>query len=425
MNILEKIKKRLGITSPEKLAEGIATSFNEKKQSGEENPIDRTVEEIMNIIKQNQDPDVTRKLLTKILEKDEIPNRVAVKTFTKISESEEIPDKIITQVVDNTQVPDEVINTIIEEGRVNPNERLKLIQNVENREIKENRVKYELKVLYNDCKDKRDGEVADRINEIKDILQEDEISKEIQDLIHQVVAKKMAENCHSEYKGTKVYELSKAISTEEMIECDLPSIVLDEYRRIESEEGARKDTGFFSESNLETNLRRQILNQMAGEVVRLYRETSILSIPQSENMRKITPDEEKMFIKTIINLSEELSEEEIIDIKAQIRGKVTNTKAKESIIINKIKKMADKNKNIDLLIKLFEEEETLRTLAILEETDLITELNSVPEEKRRKTVESIGEVLEKRKVATQTVNFGENNKQRIDLYIDSEYKEGR
>lgn len=425
MNILERIKKRLGIISPEKLAEGIATSFNEKKQSGEENPIDRTVEEIMNIIKQNQDPDITRKLLTKILEKEEIPNRVAEKTFTKISESEEIPDKIITQVVDNTQVPDEVINTIIEEGKVDPKERLKLIQNVENREIKENRVKYELRMLYNNCKDKRDGEVADRIQEIKDILQEDEISKEIQDLIHQVVAKKMAENCYSEYKGTKIYELSKAISTEEMIECDLPSIVLDEYRRIECEEGAGRDTGFFSETNLETNLRKQILNQMAGEVVRLYKETSVLAIPQSENMRKITPDEEQMFIKTIRNLSEELSEEEIMDIKSQIRGNVTNIKAKESMVINKIKKMEDKKKNIDLLIKLFEDEETLRTLAILEETDLISRLNSISEEKRRKTLESIGEVLGKRKVATQIVNFGENSKQEIDLYIDSEYEEER
>lgn len=423
MNILERIKKRLGITSPEKLAEGIVTSFNQKKQSGEENPIDRTVEEIMNIIKQNQDPDITRKLLTKILEKEEIPNRVAVKTFTKISESDEIPDKIITQVVDNTQVPDEVINTIIEEGKVNPNERLKLIQNVENREIKENRVKYELRILYNDCKNKRDGEVADRINEIKNILQEDEISKEIQDLIHRVVAKKMAENCHSKYKGTKIYDLSKAISTEEMIECNLPSIVLDEYRIIESKEGAKKDTGFFSETNLETNLRKQILNQMAGEIVRLYKETSILSIPQSENMRRITPDEEQMFINTIINLSEELSEEEIMDIKAQIRGNVTNIKAKESIVINKIKKMEDKNKNIDLLIKLFEDEETLRTLAILEETDLISELNSVAEQKRRKTVQSIGEVLEKRKVATQIIKFGDNNEQKMDLYVDNEYEE--
>ena len=112
-----------------------------------------------------------------------------------------------------------------------------------------------------------------------------------------------------------------------------------------------------------------------------------------------------------------------MDIKAQIRGNVTNIKAKESIVINKIKKMEDKNKNIDLLIKLFEDEETLRTLAILEETDLISELNSVAEQKRRKTVQSIGEVLEKRKVATQIIKFGDNNEQKMDLYVDNEYEE--
>lgn len=421
MNILERIKKRLGIISPEKLAEGIETSFNKRKENGEEHPIDDTVEEIMNIIKENPDLDVVRGLLINVLERQNIPNRVFEKASMKISEIDEIPDKVITQVVEQTkvEVPSELINTIIEEGKIDSKERLKLIQNVEDKEIKENRVKYELKILYNDCKDKRDGEVAERINEIKAILENNEISKEIQNLIYQVVAKKMAENCHSEFKGTKIYDLSKVMSTEEMIENNLPKRVLIEYKKIQEKDGEKERLGLFSEENLETNLRKQILNQMAREIVNVYKETNILAIPQSNNMKLLTTDEEEMFIRTIRNFSEKLSDEEISDIKAQIKGKVSNTQVKENMFISKIKKIPDerKSKYIDMLSAITENGETLETLKLMMDSGLMEKLNSMPEEKRKRRIETIGAVLEKReqKIATQTIKMPGNPQ--VDIYI--------
>lgn len=423
MNLLERIKKILGIKSPKELAEGVAISFNKRKENGEEHPIDKTVEEIMDIIKENPDLNVVRELLRNVLEKQEIPNRIFEKASTKISEIDEIPDKVITDVLKeaNTEVPDEVINTIIEEGQIGPKERLKLIQNVEDKEIKESRVKYELEVLYDDCKNRRDEEVADRINEIKSILEDDKINKEIQNLIHKVVAKKMAENCYSKFKGTKIYDLSKAISTEEMMECNLPKIVLSEYKKLKNEDKSKEENGFFSEENLETNLRKQILNQMAREIISVYKETRILAIPQSNSMKNLTQDEEEMFIRTIFNFSEELTDKQIEDIKAQIKGNVSNTQVKENILIGKIKKISDKNRNIDLLIKILENEETLETIAILDEINLIEKLNSIPKEKRRKTIEVIGGTLEKREITTQTLKMP--NSPKIKIYEDLEDKE--
>ena len=53
MDILNKIKKMLGIKTAEQFAEKIEISFNERKENGEKNPIDNTVEEIMEIIEKH------------------------------------------------------------------------------------------------------------------------------------------------------------------------------------------------------------------------------------------------------------------------------------------------------------------------------------------------------------------------------------
>lgn len=425
MSIIEKVRNLSKKRSPEKLAEDVAISFNEKKENGEEHPIDSTVEEIIDIIKKNQNLDITRELLRNVLERQEIPDRVFVKTSTKISEIPEIPDNVITQVVQETdaEVPDKVIDTIIEEGKINPKERLKLIQNVEDKQIKEKRVKYELERLYNDCESKKDGEIAERINEIKAILQEDEISTEIQELIRQVVARKMAENCHSKFGGTKIYELSKAMPVDEMMDKDLPNLVLKEYKKIVGEEGQVDGEGYFSKTNLEMNVRRQILNQMAGDIVRTYQETNMLAVPQSNSMKKLTSDEEEIFIKTIKNICSELSNEQIQDLRLQIRGNLSGTRVKENILISKIKGLTNKNETIDLFINLLDNDQTIKTLKMLEETNLLKRLNAIPEEKRKESIGTVEGVLGKRELAKQIIKLPGSPE--VKIYGDSDEFERR
>ena len=56
--------------------------------------------------------------------------------------------------------------------------------------ILEKQVSNELEILYRNCKDKRDEEVAGRVTELKEILDSKNISDDLQDLIQTVVAKK-------------------------------------------------------------------------------------------------------------------------------------------------------------------------------------------------------------------------------------------
>ncbi|MBQ2938562.1 MAG: hypothetical protein IJE05_06820 [Clostridia bacterium] len=409
MSIVEKLKVVIGLNNPEKFVDEIAQSYIEKKENGEENPIDSTVEEIMQEIMENPNPDRIRAIIKKSLEKKEIPNRIVEKTAARISKKSEIPDKVITQAVERseTEVPDEVINGMLEEGEFEVTERLNLIKNVENEKMIKEFVKNELKILYKNCKEKTDNEVVNRVGDLEKILgiknKDDEIKRSIQ----QIVANKMAHNYYNDkLKATRIYTLSQIMPVDEMIEVDLPNKVSQEYKKIEETEGEKGDR------INKTKLRKQILDEMARIVAYKYKETEVFVIQQSDNMKKISKDEKDAFIKSIQNYSgKELTEGEIRDIEGQIKG--NNLQAKENLLINEIKKIPEKNKkeNIDFLIKLLSDSETLKTISMLEKTDVIAELNSIPEEKRKTMIESIERAItgRKEKIAIKTGTIKDNS----------------
>lgn len=424
MNIKEILRKILNRrTSPQKLAEEVIISFEERKQKGEKDPIDNTVEEAKRII--NENPDIAREIAKEILkefiENEKIPESLFAKTAKEIALTPEIPDTVISQAVQQTekQVSGEVIEKIIEEGKVDPEARLKLIQNVDDLEIVKRRVKNELKVLYSNCKGKQDREIVDRLQKIESVLEAKDITSEIQDLVYQVISKKMAENYYDDkLRATKIYEFSTIISFEEMIESGLPEMVEKEYQMLEEKGGEKRDR--FSK----TKLTQLILDKMANDIAKKYGEIGIIVIPQSENMKKLSLEEEKSFIKAIQNFSREnLSKEDIKDVHEQIRGNIASNQVKEEILIGKIKKIpySEKSEYIGLLTEIIEDSETLETLKIMQNSGLLEKLKNMPEEERKTGVEAIEEVLEKREkihVATQTLKMPGNPQ--VDIFVGND-----
>ena len=415
MKIIEKIDKFLNKNNPERIANEIAQSYQEKKENGEEHPMDDTVEEIMQIFQNNPDLEKVREILKNILEKKDIPNRIIEKTATKISQDEKIPDSVITEVVakSDVDVADETINNIINEGEINLKERLKLLKNVENKNILEKQVSNELEILYRNCKDKRDAEVAERVTELKEILDSKNISDDLQDLIQTVVAKKMAENIYSDTsKGTNIYTLSKIMPVEDMVERDLVSTVEREYNKIEDSNQPKE--GRFKKQELKI----QILIELAKKIAKKYEESGIFVIPQSDNMKKINEEEEKNFIRAIQTYSrKDLSRQEVVDIDEQVRGKSDNIQLKEDAIVGLLKKIPEQNKkrSMNSLINILKNRKSLETLSMLEENGLIQKLNELPEEKRNKTIETIKNTMSKRKynVAEKIPKI---KKQKIETY---------
>ena len=100
------------------------------------------------------------------------------------------------------------------------------------------------------------------------------------------------------------------------------------------------------------------------------------------------------------HLGRKLDKSEIYDIGVQIKGSQNDIQIKEKAIINAVENMTkyNKNKNIDFLIKLMNDEKSLDTIKmIFEEKNIISKLNSMSNDNRKKAIETIGEVLNNQK----------------------------
>lgn len=403
MKITEKIKKFMNRNNPELIAGNVADAYLERKENGEKNPMDHTTEEIMQILKKN--PYIEQAILAKILENDNIPDRIFEKVATRISKDEEIPDSVIPEAVNraDTSISIESINNIIENGEVNARDRIELIKQVEDTKSKKEGVKSELKRLYKDCEQKRDAEVTGRIGEITKILSKEDIDQDIQEWIQTVIARKMAENYYSDTKkGTKIFTFTIIEPLEDMIEKDIATNVENEYRKIEEERQIKK--GRFNKEEFETQLYRKLGKQIGIR----YEDTGVFIIPQSNNMKKMNKEQKTSFIKAIQNYAKKpLTKDEIIDIDEQIRGVSENSQIKESTIIKKIKELPKDGKNdkIDMLTEILQNPKMYETIKQLQESGLLNELEKLPKEKRGKTIEAVNSTINKRekyKVAKNT-----------------------
>ena len=403
MKITEKIKKFMNRNNPELIAGNVADAYLERKENGEKNPMDHTTEEIMQILKKN--PDIEQAILTKILENDNIPDRIFEKVATRISKDEEIPDSVIPEAVNraDTSISMESINNIIENGEVNARDRIELIKQVEDTKSKKEGVKSELKRLYKDCEQKRDAEVTGRIGEITKILSKEDIDQDIQGWIQTVIARKMAENFYSEIKqGTKIFTFTTIEPLEDMIEKDIATDVENEHRKIEEERQPKK--GRFKEEEFETQLYKELGKQIGIK----YEDTGVFIIPQSKNIKKMDEEQKTKFIKSIQTYARRtLTKEEIIDIDEQIRGVSENSQIKESTIIKKIRELPKDGKNdkIDMLTEILQNPKMYETIKQLQESGLLNELEKLPKEKRGKTIEAVNSTINKRekyKVAKNT-----------------------
>lgn len=318
-----------------------------------------------------------------------------------INDSAVMLEEIAKAVSDsNKKVPDKVINNVIEEGEVNFSERVKLMKTVEDIDILTRRVLDEFSVIYRNCKDKKEIQVVDMVNEVVDVIKEkvgeDRFKEEIQPEIQKIVAKKIAENYYNDYtRGTNIYTLSQLMSLEDMIEYDLTDKVGSEYKKIEEKRGEKQNR--FNKKGL----RKKILSELGRKIAYKYNETGTLVIPQSVNMKNIERDEREEFIKTIKkHVKKPLTKEEVGDAHRQSKSTSNNTLVKENTLIHAIKKFPEGKKfeYIELLTGIVENGENLKTIMMIQKAGLIEKLNAMPEESKMKMINTINKVIEKRQI---------------------------
>ena len=295
MGIIDRINKRLNKKNPEKIAKEIAKTYVEIKEKGEENPIDTAVEKVMNIMKEELSEEDRRKTLKELFESNLLPKRVVAKTAIKISESEELPDEIITSAISSSEnVHPEIIGTIIEEGSMDADKRIELMQHVEDEEIIEKHVESELELLYDRSRDKTDREIIDTIENLINVLG-DNSRKKFNTLIEKVISKKMAENYYSDtIKSTRIYGFSEIIPVKDMIDNNLPAKVKKEFEILEGKEGHK--IGRFSE----LKLRMLMFNELSKQ-----EDTMRKMLSDNENKKTLAMLENLGVLKRLNSLPEE------------------------------------------------------------------------------------------------------------------------
>ena len=357
-----KFFKRNKQENAQEIVKKVAKTYKNKKEKGEKNPIETTAGNLVKIIKEKNDLTEIKKVLKASVDEKELPNDVVTETMAKISKIESIPDAVITDVVKakKDDLPDSSIKTIIEKGDVDENERIQLIGTVVDKKINKKLVKNELRNLYSKTDEITDVEVVTSLEKIKNLEmgQEDD---EIKELGEKVVAKKIAENYYSEIKrGTMLYSFSQFIPIKEMLEIDLPELVEKEYNKLEEENGKKKNR--FSKRDLKD----KILDDLAKEVALNFDNTGIVSIPRSESITNLSQKEKQRVLEQIKVYSKHgVTVQDAKSIKAQLIGEDY-------------------------------EEGKLSTLIMLEDSKLMDQLCFLPEDKRKKVIEILGDTLEKK-----------------------------
>lgn len=333
-----------------------------------------------------KNPENATEILKGILEKEEIPNKVFEKTATTISKLDEIPDKIIPKAVADSEVdvPDQIIENIIENGDVNRKEKIELINNLENEELKQKQVEEELKQIYENCSDTNESELVHKLEMTKIVQKNSSIRK----LEQAIIAKKMAIN-YKRFGGTKISTLARYLSEEEMIEINFPEMVYEEYKKISEKYEKNKVD--------KSNLKVQILEEIAKKVANNYQEIGDFVIPQSRNMTQLTKKEEDKFIKAIETyVRKKLRGTDITSIRDQIRGRDANMQLKQ--YMEKMRRLP--KSQLEIFInnteELVENNEELTVYKELKDCGIIGNLQKLTDDKRKDYIKVLNDAVQKR-----------------------------
>lgn len=391
-NIRNNRKKK---NSEEVLVTQLTNTYLKKKKLGLKDPIDTTVDRIMEIIRQSENPNLAaERILKAAIEQEQMPDRIPEKLSIIISQSKKLSDDIVGNVIDSadTYVSDEFINRVLEDGDLGLKNRLRLIGNVNDEAIIEERVNQEFAILYKMTDQMKDNEIVYRIEAIKDIVRESNSNMDIIPQTEKIIAKKIADNFYDDSKRTTLlFVYSTIISFEKMLEDDIPSLVEEEFKKLEIN-GEKPDR------YRRTDLLKQILSEIGKNVGTKYREskesTKRFIIPRSKTMQNLAPAEAEEFIRSIQVYSRKtLTKKDLKSITEQMKGIIRNDTTRAMLIVNAMQNMPNIDESVETLTNILSSEQKIRIVFIMEEMGLLDRFEKMSPDTREKALQIIAETL--------------------------------
>ena len=296
--------------------------------------------ELVNII--NEYPEMAKEVFENAARSEEVPNEVLSDAVTEIIENSEEKNGMIAGVKVmakiGEEVPDEYLKKVVDAASnsefIDRASEVEVLKQVDDTKIKQKQVADIMRRIYGKMNiNTTDTYLETELEKLGDIVNS---SKSINDWKRNIVAKKIAYN-YMKHGSTQLYALNKIVPLNEMFMINMPEKVQNEYNSIIKKEVKNNNKNTYKEYNKQ-DFKYTLLNEMARNIAYKYEKTGELIIPQSQQMKKIEPDEEKFFIEKISNYSDKrLDDKQINMVKGRIRGNIDEM-AKLEEIITMIKK---------------------------------------------------------------------------------------
>lgn len=312
--------------------------------------------------------------------------------------------------IDNEQVSEIATNLsdknavqVIEEVRIPVADQTRIIDSIEDEKIKQLGLLKTLQNIYENCDTKDEWELG---TDIKN-LGIDSQNSEMVDLIHRIVAKKIAIG-YQETGGPKKVStfigVTGIMTAEEMLQCNLPKMVEQEYEQLMKKASKRKLENKKNRPKVfpyqPSELIIKILDELAIDQVQQYQKVGMFLIPQSDVMMNLDPEQEEAFIRAIDNNlktqtegEEELSILQVKSIKDQIHGEINNVGLRD--LINSINHMPPEEINdaAYLCQTIVSDPKIYQVYKNIAESPVLSSLLHVPEKPRKAMLKSFGVVV--------------------------------
>jgi len=333
------------------------------------------------------------------------------KSETNLAERELLKDGVKFMEDNGEDFSDEYLNKVATAAgnskHIDIEKEINLVKKFDNEEKQQKYVVEKLKNIYMKMDfNTLEADLSNKIKDLSRILEESsKKSKKISEWERKIIGKKIAFN-YMKNGETHLWALSQVIPINKMFQMNMPQIVENEYKEIIKKEKQNIEGKEYKQYE-QQKFRLTLLNEMAKLASYKYNETGEIIIPQSEQMRKISIEEEEFFIKKIDTLTNEsLREDEIVLIRGRIRG------------------------TAEEMVKLEEITNMINSLPIEKRTETITQIKEIiRDEKSRK----IYNVIKKVELNKSFENMDEKSmqdackvfKQTLDARKEKEIKEKR
>lgn len=298
---------------------------------------EEALEIVLDTIRQN--PDMATEIIAKAKQSGKLKDQVAMDAMKEIPNIEQIenPEETLVETAEKTDFNTTQIKEIIKETDMSLKTAKKVAEQIPNDEIRkaekarleeiereerieqkrqqEQELNKELKEMYVNCKGIRDTDILTRLEEIK----KQNRSLKVKEIITRILARKAAIEFR-QVGNTRLFEMKKVVTPEEMLESKFPDLVQEEFEQIKDIKAYKGIDGKQHKYNKEI-LMQGILSEIAKNVASTFNDVGVIDIPQSEAMKEITDEQEKYFISQIQIYGKDITD--IEKIKNQIRGIVS------------------------------------------------------------------------------------------------------